>query len=163
MNSDSRSTQRKAYRPDYDAATGKQWRVHLAVPLSEDFLSSILITAFDADYGGCWYWAEPYGDDAWDIDSVKTGDDALWRSVRVKLREPCGKESVDTTAGSFGLLCDYRALESGLLFAIGRNGVNHVIRDSIFRGVVEDDAGEIDAIGADVIVQMGLFHELIYG
>ncbi|MFN8758834.1 MAG: hypothetical protein ACK5XA_08500 [Tagaea sp.] len=34
---------------------------------------------------------------------------------------------------------------------------------AIRRGVAADDAGEIDAEAADVIVQLGLFGEIVYG
>ena len=34
-------------------------RISVEMEFSEEFLSNILITGFDAHYGGCWYWAGP--------------------------------------------------------------------------------------------------------
>ena len=37
------------------------------------------------------------------------------------------------------------------------------LREMIHRAVVEDDAGHVDSDAADVVVQAGLFSEIVYG
>lgn len=58
---------------------------------------------------------------------------------------------------------------TGLCRIVGKdNDGKHVdisssILDYVMRGVREQDAGDIDAIGADCIVQAAIFGELVYG
>lgn len=44
-----------------------------------------------------------------------------------------------------------------------RDGINTGIRQSIITGDNDNDAGEIDADGADAIVQFAIFGRLVYG
>jgi hypothetical protein len=61
--------------------------------VSEEFLSDVLITAFDAAYGGAWDWFEPVPRDndlgSWLVtkhDHGHTSRDNPWLSVNVRLR-----------------------------------------------------------------------------
>lgn len=68
--------------------------ISLKTELPDEFLSDILITAFDGAYGASWEWFEPVrvGDRFWlttNGDVQKPSTDDLWLAVRIRLREDC--------------------------------------------------------------------------
>lgn len=131
-------------------------KVNIEVSLSEEFLSDILIIAFDGQYGGCWYWAQAAypaeGERKWLVTNGET--DIMkqrWLSARI---EDFGKQWV----------VDHKVLADGIRRLLdGTVKVNDEIVGAVMRAVREGDAGEIDSEAADCIVQAGVFDELIYG
>lgn len=128
-------------------------QVTVVIDLSRDFLSDVLTTAFDADYGGCWYWAAPriHGTrplSAWNIDGE------VWIAVTIVEREASGEKRK-------WCVVDHGRIVKGIerLFSRGCLPGRNDIRNAILKG----DAGDIDANAADVIVQLGMFGELVYG
>ncbi len=123
--------------------------VILSVDLESEFLSDILITAFDKSYGGCWYWAIPAIED-W----LKTDDlldsmgSRLWWSVYIAEREDSSGNQWTVTRGSV-LLGIQRAIEE--------------VYPGVAQAVIEGDAGQFDATLADVIIQYAVFGKLVYG
>jgi hypothetical protein len=123
--------------------------ITMKINVSEDFLSNVLITAFDGGYGGCWYWASPHGDDAWDIRG------GVWHSVMVEESE--GDEEGAHMVNHAVVLRGIERLVNGEV------RINSELLAHLDQGLREDDAGEVDADVADCIVQAGVFGELVYG
>lgn len=125
--------------------------------LDDEFISNVLITAFDGSYGGCWYWCEA---DTKFLTTMKAmGDDSLWTECRIRHEDETGPE---------GAFCKHVVDAEVIRVGIQRilddpDFCGQHIREYVAQGVSERDAGHIDADAADVIVQAGLFGELVYG
>lgn len=127
------------------------------VNLTPDFLSSILITAFDGMYGGCWYWAEPSAnadDSSWLTYERLDEDNAVWNTVTIIEKDPDDKSEVMTV--------DHATLANGLQMVLdaAMKGESHPTWVS---AILAQEAGDIDSDAADVIVQYGVFGEVKYG
>lgn len=117
--------------------------------IPEQMLSDILVTAFDGGYGACWYWAEP-AKEGW----LQIDDKGEWLSVTIKEQEEggSGKEGPFTVS----------------LETIGK-GIEKLFEDGVLprRGDIRNEILSpdcaLDAEGADIVVQLGLFGELVYG
>lgn len=138
----------------------KSIKVRVPVELGPDFVSDVLITAFDGTYGACWTWCSPVRENY--LDEAPTGDadgDTLWTECRVRVHENLSYEPPPYLKGR-GLQVNADIIAKGLqaiLYGCEDVPPGTTLHDYISRGVREKDAGDIDAIGADVIVQMGLF------
>ena len=120
-------------------------KVQIEISFSEEFLSNLLVTAFDVPHGGCWYWAT-YRHQAFVIE----GD--IWRSVEIY-------QSEEDPAHTY--IVTHETLLEGIkrLFELGVLPKRNDLRGQFAKG---DDA-DYDASDADVIVQLGIFGEVIYG
>jgi hypothetical protein len=110
----------------------------------EQFLADVIITAVE---GGTGYWATA-ADYHWSDDEPTT--------TRVKLTPEDDREAeylVDIDVIAKGISEIKREVHS----------CRSDIRESILAGDRDNDAGVIDADGADVIVQIALFGEVVYG
>lgn len=124
---------------------------------TEQECSDILITAFDSAYGGCWYWAHPDGSGAWFFDNDGKSVEDLYRAVRICESDADGDQRVfvvDHDVIKRGLR---RLVEGGCTFG-GKPWEN---RKHILGSL--SDPGDIDAGIADVIVQAGLWGDIVYG
>ncbi len=135
--------------------------------LDDEFVSDVLVTAFDGSYGGCWYWADSKRVDEnqgpWGYVSEEEGADWAFVNITLQQGDDTGNKVLDAMMQK-GVRVDGEAIRVGIQRIMdGDVGVSDDIRNHIVRGVLEGDAGEIDAIGADCIVQAGVFGELIYG
>ena len=128
-----------------------------------EFLGDIIVTAVE---GGTGYWAQV---------SQYQYDETLLdpKGVRVIVGERQGDatqatlhELNDDESGyrDEGLELTLDAVARGIgRIKSGEIGVNSRLRKEILIGDRENDAGNIDADGADVIVQAGLLGEIRYG
>jgi hypothetical protein len=112
--------------------------------LTSEFIGDILVTAFDGSYGGCWYWCRPAGD-GWLTVEGDSGED-YWKEVEIYEDEENKALVVSPDVIALGF---QRAIDNNYPWA--------------FEAVVSMDAGLIDSLGADVVVQLGLFGEVVYG
>jgi hypothetical protein len=135
--------------------------------LSNEFLSEVLEKAAE---GGCSYWA--------DVSAQYTGDDAEPDGARdFDVSDYDGDDVEEGADGPFYTAASFLALNDptqggtldleGIADAIERIAGGEVeippaIREIIIAAVREDDASEIGAEGADCIVQVGLFDEIVY-
>lgn len=111
---------------------------------TEQELSDILTTAIE---GGIGYWSEVY--------DLKRSDKMTVTSVTIKPNEE--------SEGDFG----YMVITSSRL----QQAIDHIVssrdtvnlRADIVRSICSGYAGEIDAEGADCIMQFAMFGELKYG
>ncbi len=117
--------------------------VKICVPVSDEFISDILITAFDAKCGGCRYWATVVKVFAEENDDETVGN---WHSVGVTTPEE--NRAIWRV--------DRKVIENGIQMFV--NSV-YEIREA----VLSQDAGEIGSAFSDRIVQVGLFGKMIYG
>lgn len=117
--------------------------LEMNVEIPEALLSDMMITAFDGDYGSCWRWCEPHGDNWFE------GEKDEWRSVLV--HETVGGDDPPKIHK-----VDWGVLQRGMQTII-HNDRNHSIIGRITEAVFDDDAGVLDSNDLDTIVQYGLF------
>ena len=116
--------------------------IKVEVALDEEFLGDILCTAVE---GGTNYWA---------YSAVVERDGLDYKRV---VFEDMEDEEVKI---DIDLLAVAKGIERILTNVVP---VRSDIRDSIMKGVMEQDAGFIDADGADCIVQAAGFNDIVYG
>lgn len=129
--------------------------IGVKVDLTPEFLSDVLIIAFDAPHGGCWYWAEPSINADTEQWAYISPDDKTWTKVTVVETEPSdGKSPIVYTV-------NHPAIQRGCELLLKK-----VIEGADFPttavAILQQDAGMIDADAADVIVQYAIFGEVIY-
>jgi hypothetical protein len=135
-------------------------KIKMAVDVPENLLSEILVTAFDGDCGGCWFWAEPYMETSED-DWLKTDDfatDPSWLSAKIIDKE-------DSSNGPWTV--DHSTLVRGMQQILdadyGHSETLRKLQGYIREAVIDDDGSMLDAYAVDTIVQLGLFTEEVYG
>ena len=123
--------------------------VSLQHELSTEFLSDVLIAAFDGGYGGSNYWLKSF-------DHLRKSEDGeQWLEVVVTPEDyddPDAPRSI--THGD---------LARGIQTILDTRRTDWFIFEYVNAAVTEDDAGHIDAEAADVIVQYATFSEIVYG
>lgn len=150
--------------------------ITLKKELSDQFVSDVMVTAFDGQYGGCWDWAEPdRSKSSWlevehppscdheDLKSQRNCTDALWTVAHVKFRdgESTGNKTLDSLSAD-GIKVDAEVIRIGIQRILdGTVQLADHLREQISRSVAEDDA-DIDSWAADCIVQVGWFGEAIF-
>ena len=124
-----------------------------------EFLGDIVTTAVE---GGTGYWAQ-VSQYQYVLDGevkVYTGD-RVGDDTRAVLHE---MNDAEDGYKAEGLVLDLDAVAKGIgLIKRGEVGVGSAIKQTILLADAENDAGYIDADGADVIVQAGLLGEIVYG
>lgn len=92
-------------------------QVKMTKTVTEEFLSDILITAFDVSYGSAWDWFEPsdgpYHDKFWLLTKTDNGHSSStnpWMRVRVRLHEETGDPKFDNRE----FLIDHEDLARGI-------------------------------------------------
>lgn len=132
--------------------TGSQGETTFLLPVRVDdlLLADVLVTAVE---DGVYYWAEL----AEYRHHVLNDTDP--RDVRALLIER------DPLHPAFGRhIVNLNTIEAGIRRIIdGQARVPGGLRDGLMRAVRENDAGDVDADLADVIVQAGLFGGVVYG
>lgn len=122
------------------------------IELSDEFVSNVLITAFDGNYGGCWYWAKPANDD-W-LTTKRENSDTKWIKVEI-----IDKEDEDDLPEPVRHVVTADQIALGLTNMIEMGG--EWARDA-FGWISDQEDADIDAEGADCIVQFGLFSTIVY-
>jgi hypothetical protein len=128
-------------------------------------MSDLLITAFDGNYGGCWFWAEPKpGLDDWLIVEKRhreqgigtvEGEDTIWRSATIREKQASLANGKKRWA-----VIDHAMIGRGLKRILETpNGRYTAIKEAI----MGKDSGEIDASAVDTIIQFAVFGEEVYG
>lgn len=110
--------------------------------LDREFIGDIFTTAF---YGGITYWCEK-ADNTYDSGHVV--------SAVLHIAEEDDETVTVTTEG---------IIEAISKIMDGTYPVRLDIREAINKAIIDNDCGNIDADGADVIVQYAGFKELVYG
>lgn len=124
--------------------------IKMAVEVDRQFLFDIMTTMVES----------PFTMRSWDgIEIIDIQRDGEWNvtSFSIAADDP-------NTGESTGYLMDEAAVVHGIQHLIdGRVCVDSSIMDYIIRGVRESDAGEVDAIAADCIMQSAFFLDVVYG
>lgn len=132
------------------------YTVTLERDLPASFLSDIMITAFDGSYGGCWYWAQPAGDDWLRTNNKEDVLEQQWLSAAI-----IDKESADAEDDVF--IVQLSTLRDGIQTLLADEPIRSDLMQHLHTAITELDAGEIDAELADCIVQTGLWGKVVYG
>ena len=140
--------------------------IALSPPIT--FLHDIATTALE---GGIGYWARAY-------EVVRTEDLSVSEMTLVQFEDAMEElqlTSLEQLDAAYELGIIPAALVHKVCAQTIENGINQILepgstvrvskslRDSIELGVIEGDAGEIDADAADVILQLATLGELVYG
>lgn len=136
--------------------------------LSKGFIGDILVTAFDGQYGGCWYWAKPAGR-FW-LSSEQNPDNpepaySYWTRAHIRSQDPIGIASLDQKQEAGWFTVDAEAIRIGIQKILDQDEharIDDNLREQVYRSVLEGDA-DIDVDAADCIVQVGLFGRLVFG
>jgi len=137
--------------------------INIKRTLDDEFVSDVLITAFDGSVGACWYWAE-WSDGltpALVANNVDTGHSQRkeWTCCFITEREEPGVYGSKTLYAVAG-----ETIEQGIQRILNDDTlITPYIRQYVLTAVLEGDAGEIDAEAADCIVQIGLFNKIVFG
>lgn len=123
----------------------------VTLTFDDEFLSNLLITAFDGQYGSSWFWAEAVGKD-W-LTEVVGDDELLWKSCHIIEKEPHTENARRKSA-----VIDHNALGRGIMLLLQHEGYTN-----LKIALLERDSGQIDANGADTIMQFTVFGEEVYG
>lgn len=145
--------------------------INIKMELPEEFLSDILITAFDGTYGWSWEWFEPVGGDWLSVkkDEGHTSSTNPWMSVRVRLREMCltGDKILDRRDGfTIGHEDVARAI-SAILNDEYLNASEHETargyREDLAKCVANTEMADIDGPYADAIIQVAALGKVVFG
>lgn len=149
-----------------DTDTKIAYTVMTRLEVPEELLEAIMVTAFDGDYGGCWYWAQP----------AKLDDGESWLEVRHRVGRD---EQTEDTAWLSAKITDAEYADPGtpvlhVTYATLVLGMQRMLDENlthsywshkapiIQQAILDSDGGMIDADLADNIVQQGLFDKQIY-
>lgn len=130
--------------------------INVDISLEDQFLMDVLITAVESGGYALHYWL----DNASLV--VHRTDDLDVTRIDFRCRDYDGKN----TNYSIGTEQVSKAIERLLSNDADKHlliTLNDEIRGSIYEGALTNDAGCIDAIGADVIVQVAAFGEVVFG
>jgi len=122
------------------------WNFNINVKVTDEFLQDVLTCAAE---GGIGYWCEDY-------DVKRRKDLSVYEIIEMKDDDGYYFEQ--------GAMVDLKLLVNGIRSILdGTVSVNESILDDIRKGVMDGDAGDIDAERADCCVQAALFGEIVFG
>lgn len=127
------------------------YTIEIKRELPDQFFRDIMVTMVESGYHSIHYWGKVRNIDR----------DSDLSVVSITIREGTEDEPVDDAAEATIGILNVAAAIQGLLR--GNYNVSDEIIDYIERGVRDADAGDIDAIAADVIAQIVLLDEVRYG
>lgn len=112
--------------------------------LSKEFLSDVMVTAFDGNYGACWTWADPVGR-FW-LESEQNPENmdpaySFWMKahIRVNPDEPTGDKILDREDG---FVIDHEAIARGISIIINDDYVG------VWREARPHDVRRYDSLAA---------------
>lgn len=137
--------------------------------LDKEFIGDVLVTAFDGSCGACWYWARPAGR-FW-LTSEQNPENldpaySFWTAAHIRTQGLIGIKHLDAKQEGGWFTVDGECIRIGIQKILDLDphaNIDPSVRNYIVRGVLESDAGDIDAIAADCIVQIGLFGRIVFG
>lgn len=140
-------------------------KVKVERELSDEFVGDVLVTAFDGNFGGCWEtWAEPDTHEASGREGgwLRTDDNDNWTTCYILVSDPEGLSTTEANLVRGGVKVDANAIRVGIQKIIDGGVVGRHVQEMVVAGVLEGDAGEIDSLAADCIVQAGVFGKIIW-
>jgi hypothetical protein len=143
-----------------------QHTIKIEQTLSCQFLSDVLICAFDGSHGGSWHWAAGVNNESRQLVSPHFAinkETEQWMAVIIYPDETGNK--VWDAAGQNGAKIDHAVLVTGIQRILDGDVQysSDTVRDDVARAVLEGDPCDIDAIAADQIVQAGWFGQVVFG
>lgn len=130
------------------------------VDLSAEWVSDLLITAFDSQYGGSWYWVNE--DD--DVTSVRALGGDEWAAVEMDLADTDVSSWLIKVLRSEGrcAVLDKTALDRAWALIVNERPIRSDLVEQFTRSMHDGDL-DVDADAADCLVQIALFGQVIYG
>jgi hypothetical protein len=121
--------------------------VTIMIPFTIDaeWVDGVVCTAFDGDYGGCWYWIRHFTIARKPTQEAEFMTEIISRGGAYKFKDEDDIEHI----------FDLNTLQRG--FEKYAKWCTTTGRELL------TDAGDIDATEADIIVQFGVFGDIIYG
>lgn len=130
--------------------------ITITIPVPDTLCADILCNAFEGGQCGIGYWAC--------ADDVEHGSEDPLNELYYKSISIFDAECDEPEESEWRHKVDYDAIRRGLQLVLSPEfKVNDTIRGYVQAGVVNNDAGNIDAEAADVIVQAACFGKLVYG
>lgn len=124
------------------------FNVSIQRQLSEEFMSDVLTTAIE---GGSNYWLkEPEAVQKALVKRQRSGP------VSISFTWMDAEEPQEKTV-------DLAALAGAVQRVVSEGLMRDDLRDSVLHAVASGDAGSIDADGADALLQIAAFGEIVYG
>lgn len=142
--------------------------VKFEMELDESFLGDVMVTAFDGMYGGCWYWAAPGKDDWLEKQTIESNGHDMeegWSKAYITWGPEGGPGGQQDAILANGKWVGWETLKTGIQYLLnGKDAYGHeVFLDDLLQAVCTQDAGMIDSSGADIIVQLGLLGQVVFG
>lgn len=140
--------------------------VQLEIEVPERLRSDILITAFDGSYGAVWQFGWARHVETKTDQSVASPLDQIWESVEIELTDPSDSPGDKVTSR---YVIDHRSIVTGLHHMIngkdknGRPNTSRKNKELLVQAILDDDAGEIDAVLASAIVECSIWGHVVYG
>lgn len=145
------------------------------ITLDQTWVDAILITAFDRNYGGCWYWIrEDFPDVGRSYEYGEAGEDGdkpvlsvTFTQIDLDQIRDFRPEVVDPRERSARL--DLEAIQWACNLVLSDDHLQRVDTGKQLHRAVEyafsypEEAPDLDAEAADVLVQLALFGEVVYG
>lgn len=132
--------------------------ITLKFVLKPEFLGDILVTAFDGNYGGSWYWAAP-AEEEW-LEVQHSDDDQVWMQVKIVDKED--DLDFDRDEEHTVYTVTHESLAKAIQKILLTECISTDLMEQISRSVREGSA-DIDASAADCIVQMAVLGGITYG
>jgi len=126
--------------------------VNITIDITERMVSDILISALDNPYGGARYWVQNVRVKSNDAEDIL---DEIWYSA--------------TFEDSYGdhnpkYFVNGEKVIAAIQDILNQNvTTSQIICDTLSKAIREDDAGYVDADVADVVLQVAVLGEIIYG
>lgn len=117
--------------------------------ITQEWVDSVVCTAFDGDCGGCWYWIKSFGIDSSNVNGdYEFTTDIISRGGAYLIST---EDDETDTSRRFNLATLLKGYKKYVKWAMKKDRQFYL------------DPSMIDAEEADIIVQFGLFGEIIYG
>lgn len=139
--------------------------INIKHTLSDEFLMDVMVTMVETPYGPWWHFVHVSRREDLMITDFIVADAEDWHEAMDEIAN-CDDQDV---ANEISRNVErYTITPQKVAEAIERvladdNYVGAGIQDAIARGARDNDAGDIDAIGADCLLQIACFDEVTYG
>lgn len=140
-----------------------KYTLELTVPVDEQLLHDVMVTAIESGHFGIGYWAE--------VKNIKRHpEDGTSKALDI-LEFMCREQDASTPDRMEGtgkpgrwIKVDAAKVLAGYKVCLKKDfKLRQDIKDAITRSVMDGDGGDIDSDAADVLIQAALFGTLVYG
>lgn len=158
-------------------------QIHSQITLDNTWVDSILLTGFDGQYGACWYWLlnevgpvpkrhytyvpDPNGISYADGEEPKILTQIEFEGWDLEEWPPVREEVIDPATNRLRLDLDGLQYACNLVLSddhLQKVGTGQQLLVAVaYAQHYPDEAPDLDAEAADVLIQIALFGEIIFG